>query len=131
MGKRRSQPVGTIDIAPTIMDAAGAAPGLVSDGRSVLPLTADGALGTGRTMLLELGEGPQSLNDWPTEFYTGVRTRRWVYVEYGTGERELYNRVRDPFQLRSRHSDPDFRDVRKRLAGALDRLRDCVGPDCR
>ncbi|MDQ3663218.1 MAG: sulfatase-like hydrolase/transferase, partial [Actinomycetota bacterium] len=130
-GARRSQPVGTIDLAPTITDAAGITPSAVVDGRSLLPLASSGAVGTHRTMLLELGQAPHGPNTWPTAFYTGVRTQRWVYLEYGTGERELYNQARDPHQLRSKHADPDLRDVERQLARALDRLRDCGGRSCR
>ena len=38
--------------------------------------------------------------------FTAVRTRAWEWVEYPNGQRELYDVVRDPYQLTSRHADP-------------------------
>ena len=37
-----------------------------------------------------------------------MRNQRFKYVEYSTGERELYDLVADPAELTSRHGDASF-----------------------
>jgi hypothetical protein len=54
-----------------------------------------------------------------------------MYAEHATGERELYDLNRDPFELESRHEDPAYAGVRNKLAGRLDALRTCAGASCR
>ncbi|MGZ8631013.1 MAG: sulfatase/phosphatase domain-containing protein, partial [Actinomycetota bacterium] len=51
--------------------------------------------------------------DPPT--YCGVRTQRYTFVHYVTGEEELYDLGRDPFQLRNLASVPAQRDVLQAL----------------
>lgn len=62
--------------------------------------------------------------------FTGIRTGDELYVEYGTGERELYDLVRDPLELQNLAglSDPA---VLAGLSAWLDQLRQCSGPSCR
>jgi hypothetical protein len=62
--------------------------------------------------------------------YRGVRTPRWLYVEYRNGEQELYERERDPYELRSVHADPGKRRVLRVLRATLHRLAHCRGPSC-
>jgi arylsulfatase A-like enzyme len=107
------QPVGMIDIAPTILDAADAKPCNQSgcraiDGTSMWPLLSDPDSSTWsskRGLLLEL--------DHKNCSYEAVRTRTHTYVRYrkpirrekppfqcpGTGATELYDRANDPFEL--------------------------------
>ena len=42
-----------------------------------------------------------------TAIFDGMRTPEWTYVEYGTGERELYDLARDPYQLDNLIEDAD------------------------
>ena len=51
-----------MDIVPTILDAAGAQPGVTQDGRSLLPFAADPALRSTRPILLETGR-PIAISD--------------------------------------------------------------------
>jgi hypothetical protein len=60
-----------------------------------------------------------------------VRTDRYLYAEYGTGERELYDLRSDPFELTSRHNDPSLAAVRAKLDATLARLQNCAGKGCR
>ena len=63
--------------------------------------------------------------------YRAVRTRRWLWVEYRDGARELYDRRADPAELHSLHADPSYRPVRVALHRLLQRLADCRGAACR
>jgi len=83
-----------VDLTATILDAAGEAGALTTEGVSLLD--------DKRTaMVLEaLGSG-----DHPP--YCGVRLKNWMYVEYSndTGS-ELYDYVHDPFELHNLTHDP-------------------------
>ena len=110
----------TMDLAPTILEAAGAeASGLVMDGIPLQSLAADPARERARQMLLENG----------VHGSTAIRTQRWVYIDHEKG-RELYDLRRDPHQLRSLiGSDrPRVRKVQRKLARELRDRRDCAGP---
>lgn len=79
-----------LDIPATIEDVAGI--GSYADGQSLLSVVR-GEADTAR-------EGVHI--DYYTDGYpvwAGWETERWTYVEYGTGETELYDRDADPYQL--------------------------------
>jgi N-acetylglucosamine-6-sulfatase len=79
-----------IDLAPTMARAAGtSAPG--ADGRSLLPLLSAPGTPWRRDFLVEHLGG-----SIPT--YCAVRTARHAYVQYRTGEEELYDLRVDPDQ---------------------------------
>ena len=89
------RPVANVDLNPTIVAATGATPRLVADGRPLQILAVDPSVGIDRPVLLETGPL------WGRRYYTGVRTTRWKYIEYSTGERELYDLVDDPYELQN------------------------------
>jgi arylsulfatase A-like enzyme len=120
------QPVSNVDLAPTIVALAGAHAQRVMDGRPLLPLALDPGLAKNRTLLIE-GAGLGS--DKPP--FAAVRDPRWLYVEYQTGDRELYDLQSDPYELRSLHASPALAAVRRDLARRLTRLRVCSGGGCR
>jgi arylsulfatase A-like enzyme len=107
------------DLAPTIVDVANANPGLLMDGRSLIRVAKHPGSAQGRGLLIEQPS------------FTAIRTRRYMYAEHGTGEQELYDLKKDPFQLRSRHNDPAYATVRIRLAARLYVLQNCAGRNCR
>jgi arylsulfatase A-like enzyme len=107
------------DLAPTILDVANADPGLVMDGRSLIPVANDPGIEQGRELLIEE----------PT--FKAIRTERFMYAEHRGGARELYDLLKDPFELRSRHADPAYNAARTQLAGRLRQLRACAGSSCR
>ena len=126
--------VANIDLAPTVLDLTGARDQVPStfalDGHSLLPqLTGrsepDPAAGHDRAVLLENGPGVAGIPQ-----FDGVRTGRYVYVEYLDGERELYDLERDPYELDSRHADPAYLGVEATLAPVLAELRSCAGATC-
>jgi hypothetical protein len=63
--------------------------------------------------------------------FQGLRTAgRVTYIEYSTGERELYRLSTDPDQLANAYGKADP-DRLARLASWLDSLRRCAGAECR
>ncbi|MBA2565864.1 MAG: sulfatase-like hydrolase/transferase, partial [Gemmatimonadetes bacterium] len=106
--------VSNVDIAPTLADFAGALPRRKMDGLSLRPLLY-GAIPLARdAVLLEL-LGYPFLN----RRFSAVRTDRWMYAEYQNGERELYDMLGDPGQLRSRASESVFADTVAILSARL------------
>ena len=63
--------------------------------------------------------------------YEGLRTDRYAYIEYATGERELYDLQRDPYEMSSVHLNPAYAQIEARLEAYLELMRSCVGPICR
>ncbi|MEA3277965.1 MAG: sulfatase-like hydrolase/transferase, partial [Pseudomonadota bacterium] len=117
-GGAETRLVSNHDLAGAVAALAGASPGLVLDGGDIQTVSSDRAV-----YLYNSGQkGPPA--------YDGVRTSRWVYLNYETGEKELYDLQADPFQLESRHADPAYADVQTALHDALKALRLCAGPTC-
>jgi N-acetylglucosamine-6-sulfatase len=106
--RTNDQLVANIDLAPTIAAAAGVElPD--ADGRSLLPLLAGRREKWRQALLIEHMRGT---NPIPT--YCAVRTSRYLFASYETGERELYDLEADPFQLR------DLAGTEPGLEGRLD-----------
>jgi N-acetylglucosamine-6-sulfatase len=124
-GARRRQLVSNVDLAPTILDAAGAEPGRAQDGRSLFGLLHDRGLEWGRELLLE---GPTGFD---AVAFSALRNERYLYAEHDNGERELYDLARDPHQLESLHDDPAHAALEARLAQRLAALQVCAGASCR
>ena len=132
--------VGNVDLAPTIVAVAGARPGKLLDGRSLLPFARNPGRRSRRPLLHETGgrryvpardhDGGETARVRRVMSYRAVRTERWLYVEYRDGARELYDLRRDPQELTSLHADPDHRRVRATLHRTLRRLAVCRGKAC-
>lgn len=127
MGVSRSELVGNIDLAPTILALAHARPLRVMDGRSLVPLLGADISGASwqRALLLESGPNP----DYPA-VYHAIRTDHYLYVEYNTGDRELYDLETDPNELNNVQDDPAYATIRAQLAQQLARLETCWGASC-
>ena len=107
-----------IDLAPTIADAVGVAHP-PTEGRSLLPVLG-GDLSWRSDFLVEHLEGT---NPIPT--YCAVRSERWMYVRYTTGEEELYDLRSDPYELENLATEPAERWV---LGDRRERLRELCSP---
>jgi arylsulfatase A-like enzyme len=127
-GSRDPRLTGTVDIAPTVLAAAGIPPDPSKpplDGRSMLQPDM-----RHRIVLEYWREGMRFVPTWAS-----IRTRRFQYVEYYADDgstrtfREYYDLVRDPWQLRNLLHDgnpannPPVRDLARQLA--KDRV--CLG----
>jgi arylsulfatase A-like enzyme len=108
-----------IDLAPTIAEAAGVAHP-PTDGMSLLPVLSGDRSSTRADFLIEHMEGT---NPIPT--YCAVRSERWLYVRYTTGEEELYDLAADPFELENLAGVPSARSV---LEDRRARLRALCSP---
>jgi arylsulfatase A-like enzyme len=112
---RSSELALNIDIAPTVADAAGIP--VATDGRSLLPVLAGAGTAAGwRTRFLI--EHMQGTNPVPT--YCAVRTERYLYARYATGERELYDLRGDPYEM------SDIAGTEPRQAAELQRELDVL-----
>jgi N-acetylglucosamine-6-sulfatase len=111
------------DLAPTILDAAGARPAFPLDGRSLLAPPRPH-----RDIVLEGPPGPHT-NGLPR--FLGLRTPRYKYVEYLGGARELYDLRRDPDETRNLARAPATARLRANLRQRLARLAGCAGAACR
>jgi hypothetical protein len=129
----RSQPVTNADLAPTILAFAHAKPGRKEDGMSLLPLMRDRRDFPGRGLDLETDFTPDTTEDAedPPLSYRGVRTDRYLYDEYETGEHELYDLRNDPFELQNQFGNPVYAAVQRSLQRLLAGLADCAGRGCR
>ncbi len=67
----------------------------------------------------------------PVENYGGVRLGRYKYVEYETGDIELYDLLRDPHELQNRAGFKNYRYVQGFLTHQLIRLVNCRGKGCK
>jgi arylsulfatase A-like enzyme len=125
-GRRDHRLVSNVDVAATVLDAADAPPGRALDGRSLLPLLADPTLQWGRDILLENGNGANTVGP-----YRGIRTSRFKYVRHlATGEYELYDLAKDPYELRNLDGREGYWSVERELAARLRRLGRCAGAGC-
>lgn len=137
------EPVSNVDLAPSILEMAGAsaAGGLPVDGRSFLRFAREPRRRSARMVLHETG-GLRATSLQPEDdtgvvpvrtvrTYRAVRDDHWLYVVYRSGERELYDLWRDPYQLRSRHRDRRYAPTKRALHAELQRLSTCRGRACR
>ena len=133
-------PTGTIDLAPTILELAGADPCgedgcRTMDGRSILGLLRGERSGwpAARPLLFELGKDCGR--------FASALAGSWQYTEWYRGAppdceldgRELYDLRRDPHQLENLLGDPATRSRgrvranKEEMAALLAELRECSG----
>jgi len=70
----------------------------------------------------------QAGQDVPT--HLGLRTATFKFVEYATGELEVYDLARDPYELRNQARRTD-RNLLRQLADRVRALSRCQGAACR
>ena len=103
-GGRCEQPVGLIDIFPTLMELCGLKLPKDLDGQSLVPLLIDPEKDTGRVLKTTFDTGNISL-----------RTGRWRYLRYADGEQELYDLKADPNEWLNLINDPRHAKVKERF----------------
>ena len=124
-GEKDDRLAANLDIASTIMSAAGLSSRESMDGHSLLDPQWD------RTRLLLEGWGWSYL-DLPK--WASIRTKSEQYIEYNREgrviAREYYRVDEDPWQLENLARSPSERRRLKTLATWLDHDRACSGSDC-
>jgi len=71
-----------------------------------------------------------SSEEWGRPWFKALRTENYLFVEYKTGEHELYDLRKDPYELDNFYDRaPD--DLLQRLNSQLDALRQCKTEECR
>jgi len=114
--------VANIDLAPTFAELGGVDAPDTTNGESLVPLLKDPNAKWRDAILLE---------HWPTEEgigskipqFSAVRTADWKYVEYTTGEKELYDLKNDPYELSNLADKPEYAEIQKELKLRLDKLK--------
>ena len=143
-GKTLDHLVGNIDLAPTWAELAGAKAADFCDGRSIVALLRDNppALNQWR-QAFSLEWGPDSLNELSATalpaaqkanlaipYFRGVRLQTLSYVEYRTGEIELYDIKNDPYELTNLAPSADPKLLTE-LAARVKELATCKAATCR
>lgn len=129
-------PAMNVDLAPTFAALAGVAPPDFVDGRSLEPVLRGATPPDWRDTVFVEHEGPLALpgdpdyqpDDNPTR-YVALRTVNHLFVMYHSGERELYDYRRDPYELENRAATTAA-DELARYVLALDALARCRGDTC-
>ncbi|MFB3785830.1 MAG: sulfatase [bacterium] len=125
-GRRIGRIALNIDIAPTILEAAGApVPGTVQ-GQSFLPLLQGNDVPWREAMLYEYF-WERAFPQTPTVF--GVRTERYKYMNYhGIFDLdELYDLETDPHEMHNHIDDPAYFEIRREMENRLRELMKQTG----
>ncbi|MEX2394425.1 MAG: sulfatase/phosphatase domain-containing protein, partial [Actinomycetota bacterium] len=122
-GISTDEPVSMVDIFATLSDLAGGTE--QRDGRSLVPLFDGGETDWRDWLLLENLSGK---HDVPN--YFGVVGKTHKYIEYQTGETELYDLTADPRETSSIHESADPA-LLAQLSARVAAVRACAGPTCR
>ncbi|MEP7200510.1 MAG: sulfatase, partial [Chloroflexota bacterium] len=157
-GRTLDQLVGNVDYAPTWAELAGAKTDTFVDGRSLVPLMRGNTTAWRTAYLIQHGnpdtakqrqgrvvpaatttptddmqEPPDNIEEERgrglPELYA-LRTKEYTYIEYVTGEKELYDLKADPYELQNiiNMAKPDLIKV---LAAQLAAFHQCVSVTCR
>ncbi|MFQ5864385.1 MAG: sulfatase-like hydrolase/transferase [bacterium] len=108
--------VANLDLGPTIFDLAGILK--ETDGLSLVPLLQDPNAPWREDFLVERFGG--------SALFAGLRTEQWKYVEYGTGDTELYDMLDDSYEEESKHNDPLHQGLVDELDARLEPLKGLV-----
>jgi arylsulfatase A-like enzyme len=134
-GRVVSDPVENIDLAPTFDTLGGVAPSSTIDGHDFTKLLQGEKVSDWRTAALIEHHGgaydptdpdstPAAAGNPPT--YNAMRTLQYTYVEYNDGEREYYDRTKDPNELDNIAGQLPAARIAA-LHGALSKLTNCHG----
>lgn len=148
-GSETGELAANIDVAPTLLELAGAKATKSVDGRSLVPYLEDPEKRSRRPILFESfvqsadleadGEASSSRRGGgatasilaPPKDYAGIRLGPYKYIAWPSGEKELYDIEKDPNELNSLHRVPNLFPIRNFLHRQMKRLSDCVGKECR
>lgn len=121
-GIRRTELVSNNDLVPTFVDWARAEATKPMDGRSLAPLLSNAqAPKNWRTALMTENPGSRARVG-----HDALRTESHSYIEWETGESELYELGDDRYQLHNIYDEADP-ELRADLEKKLEAIKDCSG----
>jgi len=115
--------VANIDIAPTLVELAGAEIPASVDGLSLAPLFSNKAEQWREALLIEHWQLTEGFGSIIPDFFS-LRTRNWKYVEYVSGEKELYDLADDPYEMENLAYREDHAQRVKEFSAQLQSLKD-------
>jgi arylsulfatase A-like enzyme len=138
------------DLASTFLDIARGTATVPQDGRSLLPLlkgappanwrqSFQAERGVNDTVTIfsrgnedanQIELGDAAARGFPGTGWNAIRTTRWKYVEWETGDRELYDLVTDPYELTNLFFIKGDTSAAPVLKTRLHQLMTCAGPRC-
>jgi len=122
-GQRIEALVASVDIAPTVLEVAGAPVGDHIQGKSFLP-SLQGSEEPGRTSVFMEFFTYENPFPWLVDMdYRAVRTDRYKYIHWihHPGWGELYDLQEDPFETRNILGEPGMEEVERELKEELRR----------
>ncbi len=128
-GQKIDALVANVDYPATFAEWAGVTPPEL-DGRSFAALARAGTQADWRSDLLlehwnnEARTGGEEIPD-----FVGLRKTTYTYVEYPTGERELYDITKDPYELSNQYFSGNT-TLLGTLSARVDALKACRGSSC-
>lgn len=119
-----------VDLAPTMAAWGGATAPQFVDGRSLLEVLAGATPADWRQELLieQFANDPTRSEKQPA--FEALRTADRMYVDYGSGEQELYDLQTDPLQLTNLAATADPA-LLQALAARAAAMQGCAGATCR
>jgi len=122
--------IANIDVAPTIAELAGAQAAEYVDGRSFvqyLKSVSESDADWRKALLIETGN---LVGTSHVVSYRGVRTDKFIYVEYESDELEFYDLVNDPYEMDNLAGGLDSETL-SALHDWLEELKACGAQSCR
>jgi arylsulfatase A-like enzyme len=77
--------------------------------------------------IMPLLKNPKQTWDYPSITTFGkdnhtIRTERWRYIQYSDKTEELYDHDNDPYEWKNLALDPEYADIKKKLAARLPKI---------
>lgn len=108
LGQPCDEPVGLIDLYPTLCELCAVKPPADLDGESLVPLLRNPANESGRTVITSFDQGNIS-----------TRSARWRYIRYQDGSEELYDHRNDPNEWTNLSHRQEYRELLRTLRDDL------------
>jgi len=103
-----NQPVGLVDLYPTLLELTGTKQSMPLDGESLVPLLRNPRQPRIRPVITTFGPNNHA-----------VRTERWSFIQYADGSRELYDLKNDQNEWRNLSSEVQHQALIQKLAAQL------------
>jgi arylsulfatase A-like enzyme len=123
-------PVTTVDLAPTILELAGATAGRTIDGQSFAPVLRRQPMRWRDTQLVQTG-GDRTVGPEPGWTSRGVWTARYTYIRRSVdGVEFLFDRRRYPYEMVNVATKASYRPILSELRRRRQALVNCAGATC-